>query len=444
MNAGDTIVALSTPPGRGALAVIRVSGPQSPHLARHFCGELPPPRHACLRTLHDETGNPLDQGVLTFYPAPASATGEDVLEISCHGAPAVVQSLLHQLQNLGARAALPGEFSRRSFELGKCDLNQAQAVADLIAATSERAARCAARVIKGDISREISSILQQIIDIRVYVEGALDFPDEDVDWLAEGGVHAPLDAVCQSAELLVRRAQQGRTVSAGLALVLLGPPNAGKSSLLNHFTGDETAIVTTQAGTTRDVLVAPLQINGVSVRLLDTAGIREASNDAESEGVRRSWQMANEADLILQVFDAHAGWGTSDEAIAQQLPAECPTLVLANKCDLLAEDASISGPRNACRVSAKTGFGIPELAQRISATLLLEEGLEEDEFMASQRQLAAFSEMRDALNRARKAQGGELIAEELRLAQQALACVTGEFSNDDLLGEIFGRFCIGK
>ncbi len=442
--AGDTIVALSTPPGRGALAVIRISGPESSNLAQHFCGEMPPPRYACLRMLHDESGNALDQGVLTFYPAPASATGEDVLEISCHGAPAVVQSLLRQIQNLGARPAEPGEFSRRGFEAGKCDLNQAQAIADLIAATSERAAKCAARVLKGDISQEISIILQQIVDIRVYVEGALDFPDEDVDWLAEGGVREPLDAVCDSAERLLQRAQQGRTVSAGVSLVLLGPPNAGKSSLLNHFTGDETAIVTTQAGTTRDVLVAPLQFNGIAVRLLDTAGIRDTEGEAEAEGVRRSWQMASEADLILQVFDAAVGWGQADEAITQQLPADCPALVLANKCDLLEDDASISGPQEVCRVSAKTGEGIPELTQRIGAALLLEEGLEEDEFMVSQRQYAAFSEMREALQRARQAQGGELIAEELRLAQQALSRVTGEFSNENLLGEIFSRFCIGK
>jgi len=444
VSSGDTIVALSTPPGRGALAVIRISGPETPRLAEHLCGSLPPARTACLRLLRDSEGHPLDQGVLTFYPAPASATGEDVLEISCHGAPVVVQALLRQLQDLGARAALPGEFSRRSFEAGKLDLSQAQAVADLIAATTERAGRCAARVLKGDISQEIASILQQMIDIRVYVEGALDFPEEDIDWLAEREVSEPLQKIHQHAEQLVRRARQGRTVSAGLALVLLGSPNAGKSSLLNHFTGDDTAIVATQAGTTRDVLVAPMQINGMSVRLLDTAGIRETEGEAEAEGVRRSWRMADEADLLLQVFDAHAGWSEEDEHIAKHLPSGRPTLILANKCDLLSDGIPRSGPDDVCAVSAKTASGMDALTQRISEALLLEEGLEEDEFMASQRQLESLIQVRDAVSRACEARGGELIAEELRLAQQALGNVTGEFTTDDLLGEIFSRFCIGK
>lgn len=444
MSSGDTIVALSTPPGRGALALIRASGPLVPELARRFGGEtLPAPRTSCLRTLRDAEGRALDQGVLTFYPAPASATGEDVLEISCHGAPAVVEALLSRLRSLGARPAEPGEFSRRAFEAGKMDLTQAQAVADLIAATTGRAARCAARVLKGDISREISSIMQEIIDIRVYIEGALDFPDEDVDWLAESDFGARLAGLANQAEQLVRRAKQGRTVGTGIRLALLGPPNVGKSSLLNHFTGVDTAIVTAQPGTTRDVLTASFQINGIPLILADTAGIRPAEAEAEVEGIRRSWRAAEEADLILQVFDAHAGWSEADGEIKDRLP-ECPVLVIANKCDLLPDGAPESGPKEAIRLSAKFGHGVEILKERITRLLELESALEEDEFMAHQRQIDALIETGEALRRAAQAQGGELVAEELRLAQEALGTLTGEFTADDLLGEIFGRFCIGK
>ena len=444
MNSGDTIVALSTPPGRGALALIRASGPLVPDLIRRLNGgELPAPRTACLRTLHDAQGRVLDQGVLTFYPAPASATGGDVLEISCHGAPAVVEAFLFRLRSLGVRPAEPGEFSRRAFEAGKMDLAQAQAVADLIVATTGRAARCAARVLKGDISREISSIMQEIVDIRVYIEGALDFPDEDIDWLAESDFGARLSGLADQVEQLIRRARQGRTVGIGIRLALLGPPNVGKSSLLNHFTGVNTAIVTAQPGTTRDVLTASFQIDGIPLILADTAGIRPAEAEAEVEGIQRSWRAAEEADLILQMFDAHAGWSEADEEIQNRLP-ERPVLMLANKCDLLSDGILASGPGDAIRLSAKFGHGIETLKERIIQLLQLENALEEDEFMAHQRQIDALLETGEALKRSARTQGGELIAEELRLAQEALGALTGEFTADDLLGEIFGRFCIGK
>ena len=444
MSLGDTIVALSTPAGRGALALIRASGCLVPDLARQFNGgTLPPHRTARLRTLHDAQGRTLDQGVLTFYPGPASATGEDVLEISCHGAPVVVEALLSRLCSLGARPAEPGEFSRRAFEAGKMDLAQAEAVADLIAATTTRAARCAARVLKGDISREIYSIMEQIVDIRVYIEGALDFPDEDVDWLAESDFGDRLSGLSDRVGVLTRRARQGRTVGLGIRLALLGPPNVGKSSLLNHFTGTDTAIVTAQPGTTRDVLTASFQIDGIPLILADTAGIRPAEAEAEVEGIRRSWRAAEEADLILQVFDAHAGWSETDGEIRNRLP-DCPVLVLANKCDLLPGGIPESGPEDAIRLSAKFGHGIKELKEQVIRLLELESALEEDEFMAHQRQIDTLIETGEALQRAAQAQGGELIAEELRLAQETLGALTGEFTADDLLGEIFGRFCIGK
>ena len=443
MGSGDTIAALSTPPGRGALAVVRVSGPQVPEVMRAFGGAKPlPPRTACLRTLHDARGRALDQGLLTYYAAPASATGEELLEISCHGAPAVVAALLERLQESGVRAAEPGEFSRRGFEAGKFDLAQAQAVADLIEATTKRAARCAARVLKGDVAKEIDALAHGLNEIRVYVEGALDFADEDIDWLADADLNARLDAMAAQAERLAQRARQGRTVSTGIELVLLGPPNVGKSSLLNHFTGDDTAIVTAQAGTTRDVLVAPLQIDGVALRLKDTAGIRDTEMEAEAEGVRRSWQVAAEADLVLQVFDAYAGWGDADEAIRQRLPNA--SLILANKCDLLEDGIPTSGPEDALPLSAKTGSGMDGLRQRIASMLSLDGALEEDEFMAHQRQIDALLEAKEALRRAAQVEGGELIAEELRLAQDALGVLTGTVTADDLLGDIFGRFCIGK
>ncbi len=444
MVPGDTIAALSTPPGRGALAVIRVSGPQVPEVMRAFGGVKPlPPRTACLRTLHDACGRALDQGLLTYYAAPASATGEELLEISCHGAPAVIAALLQRLQESGVRAAEPGEFSRRGFEAGKFDLAQAQAVADLIEATTERAARCAARVLKGDVSKEIHALAQDLNELRVYVEGALDFADEDIDWLADAELGARLDAMAAQAEQLAQRARQGRTVGAGIELVLLGPPNVGKSSLLNHFTGDDTAIVTAQAGTTRDVLAAPLQIDGVPLRLKDTAGIRDTEMEAEAEGVRRSWKVAAEADLVLQVFDAHAGWSDADEAVRQRMPDRA-SLMLANKCDLLENGIPASGPADALPLSAKTGLGMDGLRHRIAAMLNLDGALEEDEFMAHRRQIDALLEAKEALRRAAQVEGGELIAEELRLAQDALGTLTGTVTADDLLGDIFGRFCIGK
>ena len=320
MSGGDTIVALATPPGRGALAVVRASGPRVPELARALAGEpLPEPRRAALRALRDGRGRVLDQAVLTRYAAPASATGEDLLEVCCHGAPAVVEALLARLRELGARLAEPGEFSRRAFAAGKLDLAQAQAVADLVAATTERAARCAARVLTGDISREINAISQEIVDIMAYVEGAMDFPDEDVDWLAERDFGPRLRSLEERLEALLARARQGRAVGGGARLALLGPPNAGKSSLLNHFTGADTAIVTAEPGTTRDVLTAPLQLDGVPLHLHDTAGIRAAGAAAEAEGVRRSWRTAEQADLVLQLFDAAAGWGAADQALAARL-----------------------------------------------------------------------------------------------------------------------------
>lgn len=439
---GDTIAAPATPPGRGALAVVRASGPLVPELARALAGSPPPaPRRAALRALRDGRGRVLDQAVLIRYAAPASATGEDLLEICCHGAPAVVAAVLARLRELGARLAEPGEFSRRAFEAGKLDLAQAQAVADLAAATTERAARCAARVLTGDISREIHAISQEIVDIMAYVEGALDFPDEDVDWLAEQDFGPRLRALEERLEALLARARQGRAVGAGARLALLGPPNAGKSSLLNHFTGADTAIVAAEPGTTRDVLAAPLQLDGVPLHLHDTAGIREPDADAEAEGVRRSWRTAEQADLVLQVYDAAAGWGAEDQALAERL-ADRPRLVLANKCDL--PPGGAAGPDGALALSAKTGAGVPELRRRILAALRLDAALEEDEFLAHGRQLEALARARDALARARTAAGGELLAEELRAARGALGALIGEFAADDLLDEIFGRFCIGK
>ena len=444
MNSGDTIAALSTPVGRGALAVVRVSGSEVPAIAKNLAGVDLPPRRACLKTLRDSHGEWLDQSVLTFYPAPQSPTGEDLLEISCHGAPTVVRRLLQQLFTLGARAAGPGEFSRRAFEAGKIDLVQAQAVADLIAASSDRAARCAGRSLQGDVSLEIDAILKQLIEIRIYVEGALDFSDEDIDWLAESNVRTQTQALAQQMAQLVRRARQGRTVSTGIRLVLLGPPNVGKSSLLNHFTGEDTAIVTTEPGTTRDLLIAPLQLDGIPLILVDTAGIRETTSQAEIEGVRRSWQAAAEADVILQVFDAKDGWGEADQLIAEQLLPR-KALLIANKCDLLKRPGTpVGDSETALCLSAKTGAGVDQLKAHIVDTLQLDRSLEESEFMAHQRQIDALSRTRESLEQATTAPGGELIAEELRLAQQSLGEITGTFTADDLLGEIFGRFCIGK
>ena len=444
MSAGDTIVALATPPGRGALSVLRVSGPRAQEcIVALTARKSLRPRRATLCTLRDAGGQAVDQGIAVFYPAPKSATGEDVLELTCHGAPVAVAALLAHIQTLGARPAQPGEFSRRAFAAGKLDLAQAQAVADLVAATTERAGRCAARVLRGAVSQEVQALCTELVDLLVPIEGLLDFPDEEVG-AEDASAHARIRAVRDRLDLLLRRARQGRAVHTGARLALLGAPNAGKSSLLNHFTGEDRAIVTDEPGTTRDVLSAALQINGVALQLQDTAGIRDARAAAETEGVARSWRCAEEADIVLHVFDAAAGWSDADAAIAGRL-RDRARLTLANKRDLLGAGAPPrGGPTDALAVSAKTGAGIDALRARVVETLQLDTALEEGEFMAHSRQLDALRRAHAAAARAAATAEQEIIAEELRTARAALGELVGEFSSEDLLGEIFARFCIGK
>ena len=445
MSDDDTIVALATPPGRGALALLRISGPRAAGCIPAITSRTGlPPRQACLCALRGGDGREIDRGVLVFYEAPASATGEDVLEITCHGAPAVVRQLLLRLRELGIRGAQPGEFSRRAYVAGKMDLAQAQAVADLIAATTDRAARCAARVLEGEVSRELRALCAEIEELVVPLEGYLDFPDDEIGSPDQAMRDIRIASVRDRLDTLLARARQGRTVHSGIRMALLGPPNVGKSSLLNRCTGTDTAIVTDEPGTTRDVLEAPLQVAGIPVLLQDTAGIRETGQKAESEGVRRSWRAVDEADLVLQMFDAAAGWSPADEAIARRLE-DRTCLVLANKCDLLGEgQAPRGGPADALAISARTAAGMDELFERITDMLHLDAALEEDEFMAHGRQVEALERARECVARACGVGACELVAEELRAARSALGEMVGEFTSEDLLGEIFSRFCIGK
>lgn len=442
----DVIAAIATPQGRGGIGVVRVSGAGLLPFAEALTGKVPQPRRAALCAFLGADGVAIDQGILLYFPAPHSFTGEDVLELQGHGGPVVLQMLLARCLELGARIAEPGEFSQRAFLNDKLDLVQAEAVADLIEAGTAAAARSALRSLSGEFSREVRALVARLTELRMLVEATLDFPEEEIDVLRDTDAAQRLSAFRADLDSLLVRARAGRMLRSGLHVVLAGLPNVGKSSLLNRLAGEERAIVTEVAGTTRDAVRETIQIEGIPLHIIDTAGLRETDDVVEKIGVERAWGEIARADVVLQLVDARSGETPADRAIAVRLPAAVERIVVENKCDLAGEAAAriTEGGRVHLRLSAKSGEGIALLHDELLRVAGWQ-GHGEDVVLARERHLEALglAAEKSALA-ARRLDQIELCAEELRLAQEALSRITGEFRADDLLGEIFSRFCIGK
>ena len=432
----DTIAAIATPAGRGGIGVVRVSGPAVPRIAAAILKALPQPRRATFSGFRNRDGEAIDEGLALYFPAPHSYTGEAVLELQGHGGPVVMQGLLRACLDAGARLAEPGEFTRRAFLEGKLDLAQAEAVADLIEAASAEAARSALRSLSGEFSAAIGALQARLVDLRALTEAMLDFPEEEVDALHREDAAARLAQVRQSLGEVLAKSRQGSLLRAGIHVVLAGRPNVGKSSLLNRLAGEERAIVTPIPGTTRDALREPILIEGVPVIVVDTAGLRESSDEIERLGIQRTRHELARADLVIAVFEATRG-----QDALPDLPAAPARIDVYNKIDLAPEFAP---PANAVAVSAKTGAGLETLRRRILQAAGWSTG-GEPVFLARERHLRALDRAVTHLAAAAaETPRWEFFAEELRLAHAALGSITGEFSADDLLGEIFKRFCIGK
>lgn len=448
----DTIAALATPPGRGGVGIIRVSGPLSATLAEAILGHCPRARYAHYGPFRGTTGQ-LDEGIALYFPGPHSFTGEDVLELQGHGGPVIMDLLLERCVQLGARLARPGEFSERAFLNDKLDLAQAEAIADLIDASSRAAAENALRSLQGEFSARVAALVQRLIELRIYVEAAIDFPEEEIDFLADGKVAEMLKGVGDELAAVRGAAGQGALMREGMSVVIAGRPNAGKSSLLNALTEQETAIVTDIAGTTRDVLREHIHIDGMPLHVIDTAGLRDTPDAVEQIGVARAWDEIEKADRVLLLVDATTTEATDPMAIWPEFVARLPDptrlTLIRNKIDTSREspqlDLSTTPP--VIRLSAKTGEGVDNLKEHLKAVMGYS-ATTEGRFSARRRHLDALDRAGEALENG-EAQlhghgAGELLAEDLREAQQALGEITGEFSADDLLGEIFGSFCIGK
>jgi tRNA modification GTPase len=447
--ATDTIAAVATPPGRGGIGIVRASGPRVRTLALDVLGTLPPPRWAHYGAFRDAHGEAIDHGVALFFPGPRSFTGEDVLELHGHGGPVVLDMLLRRLLELGARVARPGEFSQRAFLNDKLDLARAESIADLIDSATEEAARWAQRSLQGAFSEKVAALVAEFVELRVHVEAAIDFPEEEVDALSETGAGERVNALLERVDGTLAAARQGVLLKEGATVVIAGPPNVGKSSLLNRFSGRDSAIVTDIPGTTRDVLREQVQIDGLPLHVLDTAGLRSGADAVERAGVERAWAAIRAADAILLVVDDRTGLGPEERAILEELPGAPGVVVARNKIDLSgrapAQHRGEAG--TAVCVSAKTGAGLDLLAQALKAAVGFR-GAGEGGFLARRRHLQALEAARAALERARHqlavARAGELAAEDLRQAQRALGEITGEFTSEDLLERIFSSFCIGK
>lgn len=439
---GATIVAAATPPGIGGIAIVRVSGDAVEAIARTTLGSLPEPRMATYRSFRNAAGETIDAGLALYFPAPASFTGESVLELHGHGGPVVVSLLVAAIVELGARRAEPGEFSKRAFLNGKLDLTQAEAIVDLINSGTAQAARAALRSLSGVFSKTIDALAGQLTRLRMHVEGAIDFPQDEIDFLADDRLRQRLNECAGAFQALTEAAAQGRVLRDGFQVVIVGKPNAGKSSLLNLLSGQDTAIVTEVAGTTRDIIREQIDIDGLAVELVDTAGLRENPDRIEAEGMRRARKALRSADAVLWIQDAT---DREHAALDEDLPAEVPVTVVRNKIDLSGEPAGIIG--DVVYLSAKTGAGIGALRARIRK-LAGYKNTGEGAFTARKRHLEALARAAEHFSVGQRALleagAGELLAEELRLAQQALGEITGAVSSDELLGKIFAEFCIGK
>ncbi len=427
--------------------MVRISGMQATAIAEGVCGGLPPPRRAGFRRFLDGTGEPLDEGLVLYFPAPRSFTGEDVVEFQGHGGPVLLDRLQRRLIELGARPARPGEFSERAFLNGRMDLAQAEAVADLIAAGSEAGARAAMASLQGAFSDRVHALTASLVELRVFVESAIDFPDEEIDWLSDGEVGGKLAALGDQLASVRAAANQGRVLREGMTVVIAGRPNAGKSSLMNALAGYEAAIVTDVAGTTRDLLREHIHIDGMPLHVVDTAGFRERGDSIEQEGMRRARTAMDAADRLLLVIDDCLGTTLEDPWLQDMIPASVPRTLIHTKVDLSGGAGGVrqTGDTPVLGVSAVTGVGLEALREHLKQCMGFHPG--EGVFSARSRHLEALARADASLEAAAaqlRAGAGELLAEELRQAQTALGEITGEFTTEDLLGAIFSSFCIGK
>lgn len=449
LSDSDTIAAIATPPGRGGIGVVRVSGSRVIGIAQQLLGDLPSPRHAALRVFRDATGEMLDGGLALYFPGPASFTGEDVLELHGHGGPVVMDLLLARIVDLGARIAQPGEFSRRAFLNEKIDLTQAEAIADLIDSGSAQAARAALRSLQGEFSDVVHSLTEAVTETRMHVEAAIDFPEEEIDFLADTALRERLDHALALSAQIAATARQGALLREGMTVVIAGRPNAGKSSLLNRLAGYDAAIVTDIPGTTRDVLRERIHIDGMPLHVADTAGLRDEADVVEAEGIRRAHAEMARADRILYVIDATRG--LDDESIRKEtamLPEAVPVTWIFNKVDAAGSPVRLQpGQPPRAYLSAVTGAGMDLLREHLKECVGFH-GSDTGTVSARRRHLDALARAHahidEAARQLTEQRAGELMAEELRLAQQCLAEITGEFTSDDLLGRIFASFCIGK
>lgn len=450
----DTIVAQATAPGRGGVGIIRISGDQASDVAMAMLGHIPKTRYADYCDFKTATGEVIDQGIALFFQGPNSFTGEDVLELQGHGGQIVLDMLIKRvMETEGIRIARPGEFSEQAFMNDKLDLTQAEAIADLIDATSEQAAKSALNSLQGEFSAEVHALVEQVTNLRLYVEAAIDFPDEEVDFLSDGKIAGSLNKIITRLDSVKASAKQGSIIREGMKVVIAGRPNAGKSSLLNALAGKESAIVTEVAGTTRDVLREHIHLDGMPLHIIDTAGLRDTVDTVEKIGIERAWAEINSADRVLFMVD-----GTTTDAVdpheiwpdfIERLPDRLGITVVRNKADITGESLTLT--EDSChpvfRISAKTGLGIEALKQHLKSLMGYQSNLEGG-FIARRRHLEALDLASSHLMLGKEQlevyQAGELLAEELRMTQLALAEITGKFTSDDLLGKIFSSFCIGK
>ena len=442
----DTIAAIATPPGNGGVGIIRISGPLAPDIAEQLLSKSLAPRTACYSAFIDADGSVLDSGIALYFPAPSSYTGEDILELQGHGGSVVLDMLLRRVLSLGARLANPGEFTERAFLNNKLDLAQAEAVADLIESSTEQSVRSAQKSMQGVFSGQINALVEELTELRIYVEAAIDFVDEEIDFLTDGVVENRITGLLDRIQQIEKTARQGRLLRDGMTVVLAGKPNAGKSSLLNVLAGHEAAIVTDIAGTTRDVLRERIQLDGMPLHIIDTAGLRESDNPVEQEGIRRARTEIDKADKILLLIDVGE---PEPQELLDSLPAHLDITRIYNKIDLLDLAPSITETEQGTQIylSIKTGDGIDLLTRHLKQSVGYNDAAG-NVFIARTRHLEALKTAHEftesALNQLRVSQAGELVAEDLRQAQQNLAEITGAVTSDDLLGKIFSSFCIGK
>lgn len=443
-----TIAAIATPPGTGGVGIIRLSGSAAGDIANKLAGSLPKPRYAGFRQFKDKSQQTLDEGLLIFFPGPKSFTGEDVVEIQGHGGNVVMNLLLSRCVELGAVLAKPGEFSERAFHNNRLDLAQAEAISDLISSGSSQAARAAVRSLQGEFSDQIQTLVEELIQLRMYVEAAIDFPEEEVDFLSDGHIANALVDIRSQFDNVSANAKQGKIMRDGMTVVLAGQPNVGKSSLLNCLTGEDTAIVTNIPGTTRDVLKEQINIDGMPLHVIDTAGLRDSDDQVEQEGMRRAHNEIAKADRLLLLIDISSGLGSVEKELIANLPDGLEVTLVRNKVDLAsAAIPAAEGVSDIVDISAKNQRGISELREHLKAVMGFESQAE-GVFMARQRHLDALriarQHLENSVEQLHTYAAGELVAEELRLSQAFLSEITGEFTSDDLLGRIFSSFCIGK